>query len=151
MAEKLPIGKIDQIGMVVRDMDKTIKYYESVGIGPFKPFKKLVFVKRELWGKSILDANVKSKIYAAQMGPIQVELIEPVEGDSHWKQFLETKGEGIQHLGFFVDDIDKEEAKVIEQGLEIVYSSRYDDGGGVCYFNPGRGGVLFELIDMRGE
>ena len=151
MAEKLPIGKIGQIGMVVKDMDKTIEYYESVGIGPFKQMKKIAFVKREFWGKPVPVDSIKSRITAAQMGPIQIELIEPVEGDSHWKRYLDTRGEGIHHFGFFVDDIDKEEAKVVEQGLDIVYSSRFDDGGGVCYFDPGRGGVLFELIDMRGE
>lgn len=148
--EKTPFAKIDQVGVVVRDMDKAIKHYESMGIGPFKPQKKLVFTKRVIYGKPVVPIDkVKNKIMVAQMGPVQIELIQPVEGESHWKRFLDTKGEGIQHLGFFCDNIDREEAKIVKRGFNIIYSSRYDDGGGVCYFEPGVGDIILELIDLK--
>ncbi len=35
MTEQLPFSKVDQIGVIVRDIDKAVEYYQSLGIGPF--------------------------------------------------------------------------------------------------------------------
>ena len=37
MAEDSPFSKAEHIGVVVRNMDRAVEYYESLGIGPFKP------------------------------------------------------------------------------------------------------------------
>jgi len=149
--EKSPFSKIDQIGVVVRDMDKAIEYYESLGIGPFMPFRKLVFVKRELYGEPVGVDSMKVKITAAQMGSVQIELIQPVEGRSHWMDFLQTRGEGIQHLGFFCGNIEEEEAKALKKGFKPVYSSRYEAGGGAAYLDTGIGDIIVELINLPWE
>lgn len=147
MTRKSVFSKVDQVGMVVRDMDKAIEYYQSLGIGPFEPPKSLVYAERKVFGKPIDIDSIKVKVFFAQMGPVQLELVQPVEGESLWKEFLETKGEGINHLGFFVDDIDKEEAELIKKGFRVPYRSRYQKGGGAAYFDTGKvGGVLFELV-----
>lgn len=147
--EKTPFAKIDQIGVVVNDLDKAIKHYESLGIGPFQPLIP-TYTNRVLWGKPVVPIDsVKIKIAVARLGPVEIELIQPIEGDSHWKRFLDTKGEGIQHLGFFCDDVDREEAKIAKRGFNIIYSSRRVEGGGACYFETGVGDIVLELIDRR--
>jgi len=144
--------KVDQVGIVVRDMDKAIEYYQSLGIGPFEPFKNLDIVERKVRGKPVPLDSIKAKIMLAKMGPVELELIEPVEGESLWKEFLETKGEGIQHLCFFVDDIDREEVKLIEKGFTVLYRSRFKNGDGGAYFDTGKvGGVLIELSQRAPE
>ena len=142
--EKLPFSKVDQVGVVVRDMDKAVEYYQALGIGPFEPLN-VTSIDRKVYGKPAPD--VKLKVRMAQMGQIQIELIQSMEGESFQKGFLESKGEGINHLGFFVDDIDKEEAKLVEKGLKVVSSGRFVGGGGFAYFDSDKvGGVIFELI-----
>ena len=42
----------------------------------------------------------------ARSGDVQVELIEPVRGDGLHAEFLATRGPGVHHLGFLVDDLD---------------------------------------------
>jgi len=60
---------------------------------------------------------------------------------------LETKGEGINHLGFLVDDIDREVAKLVKKGFKVISSGKFLTGGGFAYFDTGKvGGILFELI-----
>ena len=49
----------------------------------------------------------------ATMGKTQIEFIQPLEGESIYKKFLEEKGGGIHHVGFYVKDI-KEAMKSIE-------------------------------------
>jgi len=141
--EKLPFLRIDHVGVVVKDMDRAIEYYSSLGIGPFEPLRVTV-TERKVWGKRV--ENIKLKVRVTQMGPVQFELIEPVEGESIQKEFLESKGEGINHLGFFVDDIDKEVAKLVKKGFKVISSGRWL-GGGFAYFDTDKvGGVQTELI-----
>ena len=139
------LSKVDQIGVVIKDMEKAIVYYQSLGIGPFKPVSTTV-VERKMGGKVVTDLTLDIRV--AQMGPVQLELIQPLKGESIQKKFLERKGEGINHLGFFVEDIDIETAKLEMQGFKVVYSGRYQNGGGFAYFDTDKfGGVMFELLE----
>jgi len=148
MIEKSPFSEVSQVGVIVQDMERTIKYFESLRIGPFKSLKKLNYLSRRFRGEPIdVDSVVNLKIMIAQMGQLQLELIEPGEGALHWREFLDSKGEGIHHLGFYVDDIEKEQAKLVANGVRVLYESRFQNGGGAAYFETNEvGGVLLELI-----
>ena len=94
------------------------------------------------------------KIRAANIGVVQIELMEPPPGEHghFWREFLETRGEGINHLGFYVDDVEKETAELEEKGFKSSFASRYTDGGGVTYFDTDEpGGVLLELCQFPPE
>ena len=139
-------SRVDQIGVVVRDLDRAIEYYESLGIGPFKSVS--VTVKERLVRGEPND-TWKFKICTADMGPVQFELVQPVSGETIHKEFLESAGEGINHLAFFVSDFEKEYARLVEQGLKVIYCVRFEPSGGAAYFDTGEvGGVLFEIIQL---
>ena len=139
------------IGIAVRDIDKAIKYYQSLGavltdapvvhpVGDPKEWK--------IYGKT--PTKLKIKACRVQIGSLTLEMHQPIEGESLWKEFLETKGEGINHLGFFVDDVDREEAKLVEKGFAVLYSSRFQNGGGATYFDTGKvGNLIIELLQRR--
>ncbi|MFC1992203.1 VOC family protein [Chloroflexota bacterium] len=150
MAKETQLNDIDQIGIVVKDIDDAMKHYESLGFGPFERYQP-VYKSRELYGKPLSPDVVTIKIAMGQIGPIQIELMQPVAEGTHWMEFLKTHGEGINHLGFFVDDVEKAEAEMLEKGYKIVYRSRFTrpDGGfgGASYFDTDKiGGVLIEPI-----
>jgi methylmalonyl-CoA/ethylmalonyl-CoA epimerase len=151
MREESPFSKVDQIGVVVRNIEGAIKYYEALGIGPFIPFRNTDVVERQMWGKPVSPNSIKSVIELTKIGTLELELIEPVEGNSIWSEFLTTHGEGVQHLGFFVDDINKEEAKMVRKGFTVVYRSRFSNGDGAAYFQTDAGGFLLELIQRAPE
>lgn len=141
---KLPFGRIDQVGIVVRDIDRAIKYYESLGIGPFKPMN-VTSIDREVYGKPAPD--VKNVARVAQVGQLQIELIQPISGQSVQREFLESKGEGVNHLAFFVDDIAKETAKLTALGFKMISGGKLVGGGGFAYFDTDKvGGVQFEFV-----
>ena len=142
--EKLPFSKIDQVGVMVRDMDKALDYYQSLGIGPFEG-SDATAINRVVYGKPADD--VKNLARMAKMGQVQFELLQPISGQSVQREFLDRHGEGINHLGFFVDDLDKEVAKLEKKGFKVISSGKYVDGGGFAYFDTDKvGGVLFELV-----
>ena len=144
--EKLPFTRIDHVGVTVVDLEKSMAHYQSLGIGPFEPLDTTLF-DRQLHGKPVDDARVMIRV--AKIGQVEFELVQPVSGESVHKEFLEKHGEGISHLGFFVDDLDKELAKLVAKGFEVVTSGKFVGGGGLAYLDTDKvGGVFFELIQF---
>jgi len=146
MAEVI-FSKFDHISIIVKDLDKAIEYYQSLGIGPFEPPKPVERSERQWLGKPLDLSTVKTALKIADIGPIRIELKQPIEGESLEKEFLETRGEGIDHIGFVVDDIDKAEAELVGKGQKLFYRARYKNGGGASYFDTREiGGFWTELL-----
>ena len=149
VSERSPFSNIFQVGLMVRDIDKAIEYYQSLGMGPFQ-ILSLGTRERFMFGK--LTNDVRPKVMAAQLGQVQLKLVEPAGGVSLWKEALDTRGEGIHHISFVVNDIDKETVKLVEKGLKIIAEGRFLNGGGYTYFDTaGVGGVVLELIQWPSE
>jgi len=149
----IPLGRFNHLGMVVKDLDKAIKHYESLGIGPFKMANQK-YKSRTLLGRPVPPDVVLTKVATAQAGPLHIGLIQPIAEETHWMEFLKTKGEGVNHLGFFTDDYDQENAKLIEKGHKIIYECAYElpngTTGRASYFDTDKvGGILIEPIEMR--
>ena len=143
--EESPFSKLIQVGVVVRDMDKAIERLSSLGIGPFEP--KILPPDREEWFRDKpLDA--KFKINGAMLGEVELELIQPVEGESPHREFLVSKGEGIQHIACAVSDLDNEVAKLTKRGVSVLLRAKWQ-GGGVAYLDLGVAGLIIELIQRK--
>ena len=142
-SEKFVLPELAQVGVVVKDIDQAVNYYSTTfGIGPFRLFD-LDIPNVTLHGKPI---SLKFRAAFTRMGPIQFELIEVPEGESIYWEFLDKKGEGLHHLGFYVTDIDKEVAKLERLGIGVLQGGKLN-GGGFAYLDTERvGGVIFELL-----
>jgi len=145
---KSPFGRVHQIGVIVRDMDQAVRYFEGLGIGPFESAGATApIVDRTVHGRPAPD--VKNRISTAQMGPVQLELVQPVSGKSVQAEFLEKHGEGINHLAFLVDDLQAEVAKLAARGFTVISSGRTLGGTAFAYLDTDRiGGIVFELIQQ---
>ena len=142
-------SRFDHIGVVVRNIDKAIKHYQSLGIGPFVPVTTAV-AEKKVYGKDTEKYGVELRM--ARMGQIGIELIQPISGYSTAQEFLDKKGEGINHICFAVDDIEKEAARMLDKGFRIISRIKFRDGGGNAYFDTGAvGGVLIELLQQPPE
>ena len=138
--------KLTQVGVVVRDVEKTIERLTTLGIGPFQ--QMVLPPEREEWFR---DKRMYAdfKIYGAMIGDIQIELIQPLSGDSPHKEFLDSKGEGIQHVMFAVDDLDKEVTRLTKKGATELLKAKFPGGHGVVYLDLNVGGIIVELIQKR--
>ena len=133
------------VSVVIRDMETAVKYYESLGIGPFEQtLGGASKVYREVHGKPAPD--VKNIEMMAQMGPIRFALVQPIAGESVQKEFLQRRGEGIDHIGFRVDDLEEETSKLTQRGFKVVSSIRVGDGGLNFLDTDKIGGVMIELM-----
>ena len=143
--KKSPFSELHHVTIAVKDIDKVARYYESIGLGPFKSFPPLRdFVKVQGKDKA---AFFSYKVREAQIGPVSLQLVEPPSNEeSSYGDFLKTRGEGVQHLGFVVDDIDEAEAELKQLGLRVTETGRRADGSGFTYFHTDEiGGVTLEI------
>ncbi len=137
MPRKSSFARLHHVGVVVKDINKAISYYESLGIGPFgAPGGQKTFAvsfKGELHGK---PAAWTTTISNAKIGDVELELLEPTKGKQALKESLDATGEGLQHIGFITDDLDAEIANFKKNGVGIWTIAREPGGGGFLYSEP---------------
>ena len=79
--------------------------------------------------------NITGRVKLAnlKMGPVTVELIEPVDGESPWAEFHQNHGDGIFSLVFTVKDFDAHIERLEAEGMPIYHRGEYP-GGRYAYF-----------------
>ena len=115
---KLNHLKLDHIAVIVKDIEKTVDFYsKSCGLD-FEEIAQHALPPDVITrGK---PTPYTMKVTFAQMGPVRLELVQVVEGECIYTEFLKEHGEGVHHLGFEVEDLEKEVANAEAQGLEMI-------------------------------
>ncbi len=143
--KKTAFTNIMHIGMVVRDMDKTIERMTALGIGPFTPRILPPDAKETYRGKPFIPSK-RVKIYITKIGNMELELIQPINGKSPHQEFLEQKGEGIQHIGVLVDDVEEVLEDLKAKDSTELLRSHFKGGGGVAYLDLDAAGLIVEFV-----
>ena len=126
-----PFSVLHHLSIVVADIEKATRYYEAIGIGPFTEYPPMSeYVKIDVPDE---EGFYNLRIRCAQIGPVQLQLIQPGAGKSLYRDHLEQNGEGVYHLGFVVDDIESSEQTVRDMGLKVISSGRRENGSGFAY------------------
>jgi methylmalonyl-CoA/ethylmalonyl-CoA epimerase len=139
---------VTQVAIVCRDIEATSKRWAAVlGVDPpqIRTTKPGHEVKVMYRGH---PSEGQAKLAFIKLGQVTLELIQPVGGDTSWKQFLDTNGEGVQHIAFQVADLDKTIKGFGETGMPVLHQGRYDDDSGAyVYLDSAKAlGVTLELL-----
>ena len=113
----------DQIGVVVRDLQKAIDAYTKLfQWGPFEVIEREYTESTSTYrGK---PGNFKYRIGYTQLGPIQLEMIQPLRGKTIYDEFLGTRGEGFHHFGIMIDCIEERVEAMKQLGIDVLQSGR---------------------------
>jgi hypothetical protein len=118
---------ITQIAVVVKDLRKTMEmYHKALGWGPWNVYehKPPQLHSTELRGKPTPFTMLGAEV---QAGPIVFELLQPLDGPSIYKEWLEQKGEGLHHLACMLhSDADAEglRRRFAGMGAEVLMGGR---------------------------
>lgn len=104
MQNPLTFDGFIQICIVVADIEKTAQKWAElfnlpmpeIMVDPPRKNPDLTYRGQETW------YGIKMAIISA--GPFVIELIEPDENESTFREFLDKHGNGVHHLGFAVGD-----------------------------------------------
>jgi catechol 2,3-dioxygenase-like lactoylglutathione lyase family enzyme len=126
----LGTNKVEQLAIVVRDLEAAAEAYCTLlGVekqpviqsGPGE-LTKVIYEGKPTEGKS--------KYMFINTPLIQIELIEPGDSQSTWKQHLETKGEGVHHISFVVKNMDEKIKLLDEMGYPVIQKGNFWNGKG---------------------
>lgn len=111
---------ITQVAWVVQDLDKAVmEFYDKFGIGPWHYYRyghPLLKIMRRR-GK---EASFCMKTAVANAGATRLELIEPLEGDTIYNEFVEKNGFGkVHHFGIAIDNMKDALDIVKEAGIAV--------------------------------
>lgn len=98
---------VDHIGIATRDIDRALEVLEKMG-GPIKLGKTEV----------IESFGVKAIMVAA--GEVPIELVQPLNAQSGVARFIDTKGEGVHHIAYRVENIDKALQSFQDKGFQAI-------------------------------
>ena len=141
------LAPVYQLGYVVNDIEKACKYYESIfGTGPFSDVIDVNMDGAILRGKPV-DTTIK--VAFVESGDIQIELIQPVEGKNLYTEFLETRGEGIHHLGYQVEDMAAMKAVFADKVGEPIFHRDMGIMEFAYYDTSEVGGLMIEFLCFK--
>ncbi len=143
---------ICQVGVIVNDVSATAARIASV-LG--KPQPPIIQTPGYDSAKTIYrgaPSEATAKLAFFDFGQLQIELIEPDEQPSVWRDYLEAKGEGPQHIAFRVDDTRAVTDYLAGHGIDVIQQGLYADGSGMYTYVDSDNllGTTIELLEDFG-
>lgn len=127
-----PIGKLDHIGIAVRNVAEARKFFEDT-----------------LGARFLFEAESPAagyKLANFDLNGLTIELLEPLGDGSFLHKFLEKRGEGMHHLTFNVPDNKAKSAELKTQGVRIVDETEWSPTSYESFISPRSShGVLIQL------
>ncbi|EMR01541.1 methylmalonyl-CoA epimerase [Cesiribacter andamanensis] len=130
--------QVEHIGIAVRSLQQANPLYERMlGLKAYKT-------------EEVASEGVITAFY--QVGETKIELLEATRPDSPIAKFIDSRGEGIHHIAYGVDDILAEMDRLRKEGFRLLNEQPKPgaDNKLVCFVHPkDAGGVLVELCQEQ--
>ena len=139
-----PFQKLHHVCIVVGDIERTVAFYETAGIGPWLPYPPL----GDYTDLDMPDPDGFRKLdyRYAWVGDLQLQLCQPGLEPTPQREFLDARGEGVFHIGFEVPDADAADEAAAERGLDVLMRGRRTNGTGFTYYDTAeQAGVVLEI------
>ncbi len=129
---------IEHIGIAVNNLESAIRFYEKVlGLECYKI-------------EDVPDQKVRTAFLMA--GETKIELLESTDREGPVGKFIEKRGEGIHHIAFAVESIEKYLAQANKEGVRLIDSipRKGADDLDIAFLHPASAsGVLIELCEKK--
>lgn len=150
MSESAPLkGRaLAQVAIVVKDIEAAKQRWAAVlGV---EPPNTIVTQPGDEVRMSFRGApsNAQTKLAFFDLGGVQLELIEPMGGQSTWQEGLE-RGEGVHHLAFWVEDLPGVTAALGAHGVTQIQRGDMGEGQYAYYDADKPLGVTVELLERK--
>jgi len=114
--------KIGQLGYVYKNIEKQSKLMEEIlGLPKFQIINVPNLDTQFRDKRTIVDI----KAGFSQLGMLELELIQWVDGDCIYKEFIEQGKEGLHHYGVYIENLESYSTKMKEMGFQSVNASQF--------------------------
>ncbi len=132
----MKIKHIDHIGIAVKGIEQAARFWAEV-------------LGLRLENTEVVEEQ-KVKVAFFPITDSEIELLESTEPDGPVARFIESKGEGIQHIAFRVEDLEEALAELKSKGIRLIDERPRKGAGGarIAFIHPKEtNGVLVELCE----
>ena len=137
---------VTQIALVVKDIDKAIEAYSRIFELP-KPDVMLTDPTTANGTYRGAPTNAQAKLAFFHLGQVDLELIEPVVGESVWQEVLDEKGEGFHYIAFQIKGTDGVTDFLDQNGIPTIQQGQYTGGIYTYVDSEPQLGVMLELLE----
>ena len=126
--------KIEHIGIAVQDIEESNKVFAKI------------FGKDHYKSEEVGSEGVTTSFF--QVGESKIELVAATNGESPIAKYLAKNREGMHHIAFDVEDIEKEMKRLQNEGIRALSDKpkKGADNKLICFLHPkDTNGVLIEL------
>lgn len=132
------MNKIEHVGIAVKDLATASETYQALlNTSPYKQ-------------ENVENEGVSTLFF--QTGESKIELLAATNPESPIAKFIAKRGEGIHHIAFAVDDIEKEIKRLEAAGFQLLNNSPKEgaDNKLIAFLHPkSSNGVLVELCQEK--
>lgn len=138
---------VTQIGIIVRDIEATSQEWAKF-LGIENPgWIVTAGLEEAQTNYRGSPSEARAKLAFFELGNLTIELIEPDQQPSTWREFLDQHGEGVHHIAFGIKGMAEQKLVLKKAGFEFVQSGEYT-GGRYAYFDSlPQLKVLLELLE----
>ena len=140
-------GAVVQIGVVVKDIEKaSANYADLLGV----PIPKWTWTDAEDKAHTQFKEKpspARAKLAFIELKNITLELIEPDSNPSTWREFLDTKGEGVHHIAFEIKGMEDKTALLGKKGMTLLQKGDYEGGRYAYIDGAAKLGLILELLE----
>jgi len=134
----MKIKHIDHIGLAVKSVEQAGKFYSDV-------------LGLKIKGMETI-ADQKVNVAFIPITDSEVELLESTEPDGPVAKFIESRGEGIHHIAFRVENLEKALEELKAKGVRLIDQQPRKGAGGarIAFIHPKEtNGVLVEICERE--
>jgi len=131
------IKKVSHLGIAVKNLDEAIDFYQKMGF----ELEKVEEVPSQ-----------KVRVAFFPVGDVRIELLEATSDDSPIAKYIEKRGQGIHHLAFATDNIEKELEEIAEKDIRVIDKTPRPGAHGakIAFLHPkSTYGVLIEVCKEK--
>jgi methylmalonyl-CoA/ethylmalonyl-CoA epimerase len=110
---------IAQVGLVVPELERAVEaWWKLFGVGPwhFYTYGKPLVRRMSYRGRRV---EYRMRIALSWIGPLRIELIEPLGGPTVYAEFVKEHGHGVHHFGVLVQEMEEAIRRAEEAGLAM--------------------------------
>jgi methylmalonyl-CoA/ethylmalonyl-CoA epimerase len=126
--------KVEHIGIAVKSLASSVPLFEKL-------LESKCYKTEKVEGEQVTTAFF-------QKGETKIELLESTDPTGVIARFIEKKGEGLHHIAFEVENIEKEMERLQSEGFQLLTEKpkRGADNKLICFLHPkSTNGVLIEI------
>ena len=134
----MKVLKIDHLGIAVDSIEEAKKLFHDILGLRFEGTER------------VQEQKVTTAFFP--VGESEVELLESAAPDGPIAKYLEKRGEGIQHIAFRVDNLERALAELKDKGIRLIDEKPRKGAGGakIAFLHPkSTHGVLIELSERE--